>query len=241
MKVCVAQTNAVTDIAQNIAVHKKLTELAAGNGAEIIIFPELSITGYEPKMAEDLATTPNDKRFDVFQRLSDENNLTIGIGVPLRTADGITISLLIFQPELPRATYHKKYIHPDEEPYFVSQENTIGLLGADRDVALAICYEISVPAHAEDAHDAGAKVYIASVAKSGAKINFSLERMAEIAGKYSMAVLMSDCVGYLNNTEFAGKSSAWNSKGQLVGQLDDRSEGILIYDSKTEESKSQNI
>jgi predicted amidohydrolase len=49
MKICAAQTRPVRgDIQTNIDNHKKLIDLAVSNGADIIIFPELSLTGYEP-------------------------------------------------------------------------------------------------------------------------------------------------------------------------------------------------
>jgi predicted amidohydrolase len=239
MRACVAQTNPINgDISRNIEAHKKLTGLAAQQAADIIIFPELSITGYVPIASKELATTAADNTFDVFQTLSDQHNLTIGIGAPLRFNNGITISLIIFQPQLPRDVYHKKHVHPDEEPFFVSRENTIGLIGPERDVALAICYETAVPAHGEDAQRFGAKVYIASSAKSRAKIEFSLERMAQIAREHSMITLMSDCVGSAEGREFAGRSSAWDNTGNLTGQLDESSEGILIYDAETGETTS---
>ncbi len=50
-----------------------------------------------------------------------------------------------------------------------------------------------------------------------------------------MTVIMSNCVGYCDNFESGGKSSAWNNKGVLAGQLNDRDEGILIFDTGTQE------
>jgi len=54
------------DIQSNIKNHKILIDLAVYNGADTIIFPELSLTGYEPELAKKLATTPDDSRFDDF-------------------------------------------------------------------------------------------------------------------------------------------------------------------------------
>jgi predicted amidohydrolase len=68
MKICVAQTKPVKgDIQANVENHKKIINLAINNGAGIIIFPELSITGYEPALAKALATDINDSRLDDFQ------------------------------------------------------------------------------------------------------------------------------------------------------------------------------
>jgi predicted amidohydrolase len=46
MKICVVQTRPIKgDIARNIVQHKHLIDLATANGADIVFFPELSITG----------------------------------------------------------------------------------------------------------------------------------------------------------------------------------------------------
>ena len=74
-------------------------------------------------------------------------------------------------------------------------------------------------------------MYIASVAKSADGVEKAFKHFPEIAGKYSVPVLMANCVGPCDNFESVGKTSIWNSKGQLVGQLNDVSEGILIIDT----------
>ena len=117
MKICIAQTRAVKgDIGQNIIHHKELAELAALRSAQIIIFPELSLTGYEPELANALATNKDDERFNELQQVSDEKNIVIGAGIPVRSDKGILIGMIIFRPLQPRQIYFKQYLHPDEEP-----------------------------------------------------------------------------------------------------------------------------
>ncbi|GAA4396499.1 carbon-nitrogen hydrolase family protein [Nibrella viscosa] len=235
MKLCVAQTRPVKgDIQRNTANHKKLIDLAVADGADIIIFPELSISGYEPELANEVATTLEDSRFDIFQAISNRHRITIGVGVPIRTVRGIWISLLIFQPEQPRQLYAKQYLHPDEEPYFVSGQPTTGLIGDKTRIALAICYEISVPEHAERAHELEAGIYLASVAKSVAGVEKATETLAGVAQTYAMPVLMANCIGHCDNFDCGGKSSVWNAKGELLGQLDDAHEGLLLFDTETQ-------
>jgi predicted amidohydrolase len=60
-KICVAQTRPVKgDIQSNINSHKNLINLAVAIVAELIIFPELSLTGYDPTLAKELATSAHD-------------------------------------------------------------------------------------------------------------------------------------------------------------------------------------
>jgi predicted amidohydrolase len=236
MRICVAQTRPVKgDIQKNIAHHKKLINLAIANSADTIIFPELSITGYEPALAKELATDPDDTRFDNFQKISDINQLTIGIGVPTKNGAGTCISMVLFQPNQKRQTYSKQYLHPDEETFFVCGQNSIELTGYNTNTALAICYEISVPAHADNAFKNGAEIYIASVAKSVIGVEKAIKRLSEIGNNYSMTVLMSNCIGECDGMECGGNTSVWNNKGLLKGQLNDTDEGILVFDTDTQE------
>lgn len=234
MKLCVAQVNAVKgDIRSNIENHKKIIDLAISYGADTIIFPELSITGYEPTLAKDLAISINDQCLNDFQGISDAGNVTIGVGAPLKADAGVSISMVLFQPGKEREVYAKKYLHADEDPYFVSGQSTVSLLGEESDVALAICYELSVPEHAEDAYKSGAAVYIASAVKSVGGIDKALARLAEIGEQYEMAVLLANAVGESDGFECAGRSAIWDNGGLLVKQLDTTSEGILVFDTKT--------
>ena len=232
MKISVAQTRLIKgNIEANILNHRRLIDLAIAEKVELIIFPELSITGYEPELAEELATTQDDKRFDVFQELSDNHHITIGIGVPTRSDLGIRISTVIFQQNQPRQTYSKQHLHSSETPFFVAGSHYTFL--SNNQVALAICYELSIPEHSANAFRNGANVYIASTVNSYNGVDKDLNILANIAKNYSMTVFMANCIGQTGEYNCAGKSSVWNSEGILMGQMDDKNEGILIFDTES--------
>ncbi|MBN9386057.1 MAG: carbon-nitrogen hydrolase family protein [Chitinophagaceae bacterium] len=237
MKIAVAQTKPVTgDIQKNIGRHKILIDLAVSRGVDTIIFPELSLTGYEPPMAAAWAISPDDSRLDELSMASEEGGITIGAGVPTRHAEGTRIGMILFQPGKPRRLYAKRYLHADEEPFFVSGPADTGLIGEGNRLALAICYEISVPQHAEDAFASGAKFYVASVVKSPRNIDKALTRLSQISRDFSVPVLMANSIGQADGETCAGMTSVWNDKGQLIQQLDDTHEGILILDTDTQEA-----
>jgi predicted amidohydrolase len=235
MKICVAQTRPVTgDIQQNIVRHKEFINRATSFGADMIIFPELSLTGYEPTLAKALAVDPHDNRLDDFQTISNAQKVTIGAGIPIRTEKGITISMILFQPHRERLAYAKKYIHPDEEEFFIPGQNFPTIAIAGNTVAFAICFELSVQAHADEAFKNRAAVYIASVAKFTNGVDKATQRLSEIAGTRNVPVLMSNAIGAADGGMCAGNTAAWNSKGILLAHLDESHEGILILDTKTE-------
>jgi predicted amidohydrolase len=234
MKICVAQTKSSKgDIKRNVAHHLHCIDLAAAAGAGTIVFPELSITGYEPTLAKELAMTLDDQRLDDFQHRSDARQITIGVGAPITITGGLMIGMVIFQPQQARQLYTKQYLHPDEEPFFVSGTPSTGLMGA-LPIALAICYETSVPAHSERAFQSGAQFYLASVIKSPSGMEKASIILAEGTKKYGIPVLLSNGVGMADGDVCGGKTSVWNKQGVLIGQLNEQDEGLLIYDSETE-------
>lgn len=234
MKICAVQTRPLKgDFQGNIGNHLKLIDLALLYDASIIIFPELSLTGYEPELAKDLAIDLYDSRLDCFQKISNSRLVILGVGAPLKNHGGICIGMVLFQPNKPGQAYTKKYLHPDEKEFFISGQGSAAITGQGAGIALAICYELSVPEHSENAFKNGASIYIASAVKSVNGIDKACKSLSEIANRYSMVVLLANCVGQSGGYECAGKTSAWNNEGVLTGQLDDSSEGILIIDTVT--------
>lgn len=235
MKIAVAQTRPIKgDISANIKTHRKLIDLAISYKADAIFFPELSITGYEPELAKELVTNQDGKEFDNFQEISNKNKITIGLGMPTKSNSGIKISMIIFQPDTPRQTYSKQQLHSDEFPYFVNGEEQIILTVDNKKIAPAICYESLQTDHSVNAKKLGAEIYVASVAKSQNGIDKAMTHYPAVAKKFSMPVLMSNCVGFCDNFESVGQSSVWTKQGNLAGQLDEKSEEILIFDTETE-------
>jgi predicted amidohydrolase len=236
MKISIAQTRPIKgDILANIEKHKMLIEVASSLKATSIFFPELSLTGYEPELAKDLVTNQEDNRLDCFQQISDRNRITIGLGIPTKTKTGIQISMIVFQPDKPRQTYSKQQLHSDEFPYFEKGDQQIVLNIDNKKVVPAICYESLQPDHSDKASKLGAEIYLASVAKSKNGVNKALTYYPQVSMKYSIPVLMSNCIGSCDNFVSAGFSAVWSKQGRLVGQLDDKNEGILIFDTESEQ------
>lgn len=237
MKIALAQVQPVKgNINENIAQHLRFINAAIDNNANAIFFPELSLTCYEPSLAEALATAIDDNRLSVFQPVSDENNIVVGLGVPTKSAAGIRISMIVFQPNMPREIYSKQHLHEDELPYFVPGNEQKYVTIENTKIALAICYESLLLHHAESASREGMDVYLASVAKSANGVAKAYRHYPKIAADYSIPVLMTNSTGYCDNFQSTGSSAAWNSDGSLSGKLDENNEGILIYDTETGKS-----
>ena len=97
MKISAAQSKSDKgNIKSNIENHKKWIYIAVSEKVDLIIFPELSLTGYEPALAEELSTVQNDPGLDEFQKINDLKSITIIVGLPTKSESGILISMVIF-------------------------------------------------------------------------------------------------------------------------------------------------
>jgi predicted amidohydrolase len=238
MKICIAQTKSEKGkIQENIQNHLRIVKRAIKLNSKLIIFPELSITNYEPDLSKELATDIENEIFNQFQELSDKNKITIGIGMPTKAIDGINISMLIFQSNEKRVVYSKQMLHSDELPYFVCGTDQVILNIKEKKIAVGICYETLQRKHFLNTNKKGADIYIASVAKPKGGIEKAFIHFPEIAKEFNTPVLMSNCVGYCDNFMSVGQSAIWNKKGELIEQLDSKNQGILIYDTETESVK----
>jgi predicted amidohydrolase len=153
--------------------------------------------------------------------------------MPTPGEKGILISMIIFQPGMPRQTYSKQQLHTDELPFFTPGNYQTLLSIGNCKVAPAICYESLQTTHAENAYQLGAAIYVASVAKSQTGISKALQHYPEIARRFSMPVLMANAVGYCDNFESAGQTAVWDKNGNLTAKLEEKSAGIIVFDTTT--------
>ena len=235
MRICAVQTRPFAgDIARNIEVHLDMIKAALAFNVDLIVFPELSITGYEPKLAKRLAIRPEDERLNLFQKISDQSSTTICVGAPLRQDLGVQIGMVIFQPDKSRFIYAKQHLHSDEVPFFIPGRHQVHFQVNDLCVAPAICYESMLPVHVQRARDGGASIYLASVAKSAEGMTSAFSYFPNMATEYDMTVLLANCIGKNDDLIGAGQSAVWDRKGELSGHLNEIDEGILVYDTHTD-------
>lgn len=242
MKICIAQTASKKgQIQQNIENHLAFVKRAIQFNADLIVFPELSITNYEPDLARALATTIEDPVFNPFQVLSDKNNISIGIGMPIQANDGIHIGMIVFEPNTTRKFYAKQMLHTDELPYFVGGTEQLFLNIKTSKIALGICYETLQRTHFLYAQQAGIDIYIASVAKPQRGIEKAYQHFHQISNEFNIPILMSNCIGDCDNFKSVGQSAIWNKNGELLDQLDPRTQGLLIYNTQTQKAEKEQL
>ncbi|MEC7781880.1 MAG: carbon-nitrogen hydrolase family protein [Bacteroidota bacterium] len=231
MKICLAQIAPHRgNVQKNMEIHKKWIERAIHEQADLIAFPELSLTGYEPQKSKALAFSEHDERLDLFKQLSDTYKITIAIGVPTTSKTGIHISMFIFQPQQERKLYSKQHLHVDELPFFTPGTEQLIFKVSHTTIAPAICFDSLQKEHAENAFGLGAAIYLASVAKSETGMKKAYMHYPKIAKKHAFPVACVNNIGFCDNFYGAGQSAIWNGKGDLIAALSKDQEGLLLYD-----------
>lgn len=228
MKFAAAQiSSSAGDWEANINKHIIFIERAAAQGADLIVFPELSLTGYEPTLAKALARSTVDPIFNPLTKAAAENNVTVCAGAPIRGQILARIGMLIFYPDGNRGTYYKQLLHEDELPFFeAGTEQSVIKIGDNRLIP-AICYESMQLQHLRNALALRPSTYLASVSKSSSGMKQAHEYFSDVSASQSLHVCLVNAVGNNDNFVAAGMSACWNNEGALLGKLDDKQEGIL--------------
>lgn len=232
MKLCAAQLASLKgDVQGNLQRHLQVVRQAAALGAELVMFPELSLTGYEPTLARALANNSWADVLAPLQALSDAHRIIITVGLPLMAEGDVRIGMPILRPGLPPLFYAKQRLHADELQWFVAGDQPVVFAAGEHHLAPAICYESMFSSHAEQARTLGADVYLVSVAKTTQGIAAGLEHYPRIARRCAMPVLMANCVGPADSFVGAGQSAVWDRQGHLLGALGREEQALLVYDT----------
>lgn len=205
------------DISRNVERHVALVREAAGHGARFVLFPELSLIGYELAIACDAFVTHNDSRLDVLRTQAQELGVTIVAGAPYADErGGLRIAALSFLPDGRTTIYTKQHLHPGEDEVFLPGDGGELLASQGEKVALAVCADISQSSHAERAAKSGASVYAASVLISCKGYDTDVGLLRGYAKDFRMPVVMANHGGMTGGWVSAGRSGVWDAHGELV-------------------------
>lgn len=240
--IAVAQTcPARGDVDTNLDQHLRLARVAAAAGARVVLFPELSLTGYEMDLAAELAFTAGDPRLEPLTRAATSHALTLVIGAPVRLTSGLHIGALIIPPDRPATIYTKHRlgafgeharcdgtVPPAESTVFnPGTLNPPVALGTSH-AALAICADVGDPAHVERAAAAGAGTCLASMFLIPSEYEADATRLAAYSARHGMVVALANFGGPTGGLAAAGRSAIWSAAGDVLVQLGPSGAGVAV-------------
>jgi predicted amidohydrolase len=213
------------DLRWNVANHLRFCRAAAGQGVDLLVFPELSLTGYELALAPRCVVDPEDAALDPLR----DTGLTVAAGAPVRGADGqLHIGLLVFLRDGSCRVHTKVHVHSSEMPPYAPGPGGPPLPIAETSVGLAICADASHPQHAAQAARAGARVYAASVMIEEDAYARKTALLQGYAREHRMAVLMANYSGITGGCASAGKSAIWAEDGSLLAIAPPSDEVLVV-------------
>ncbi|MEJ6816307.1 carbon-nitrogen hydrolase family protein [Pseudomonas sp. LF-5] len=218
------------DLAANIARHKRFMTVAAAQGVELLVFPELSLTGYEGAVAASLAIHPQDPVLQPLRDLARELNVTTVVGMPVRLPEKpvVLIGALILGADGSLGVYTKQHLHSGEEVIYAEGQGGPTLDVAGKTVALAVCADFSYASHAAAAAEQGADIYAAGVLISEKGYAPDTALLQGYARQHSMVVLMANHGGSTGGWVSAGRSAIWSADGSLIVAAPDAGDVLVV-------------
>src|SRR3954453_16447868 len=237
MRLALAQINSVVgDLAGNRDRVVARIEEARETGADVVLFPELVITGYPP---EDLLLRPGflrAARREVEAIAKAAHGLTALVGAPHLDTDLYNACYVLARREI-RSIYRKRYLPNygvfDEDRYFAPGHDLLLLRFGDALVGPTICEDVWQPGPpATDLALAGAQL-VANISASPFHVGKDREReeMLKVRARdNSCFVAFCNAVGGQDELIFDGNSVVLDDEGVVLARGAGFEEELLVVD-----------
>jgi predicted amidohydrolase len=194
------------DVASNAREHARLIRAAA---ARLVVFPELSLTGYE---LDAETVPPDDERLGVIVGACRETKSVALVGAPVRGDDGRRhIGMLRVSADGAEVAYRKSYLGGDEPPRFSPGDGPVVIDVDGWRVGLGICKDTGVDRHIADNAALELDLYAAGLVHHPEELELQDERgvgIARACGAYvAFASFAGPTGGGFGRT--AGTSTIW--------------------------------
>jgi predicted amidohydrolase len=240
--IAVAQTvPARGNIEANIQQHLRLAEVAAGWQAQVLVFPELSLTGYELDLADASAFSAADPRLAPLVEACAAQAMTVVAGAPVRLDTRLHAGAFIIGPDGSVGLYTKHHlgafqdsaghdgvVPPAERTVFEPGSlNPLVRFGGNT-AAVAVCADAGRPSHPRQAARRGARTYLASMFVIPSEFAAETANLEASAVQYSMAVAFANYGGPTGGLAAAGGSTIWSENGDLLARLESTGSGVAF-------------
>lgn len=210
LTIAVAQPHIVShDVAANVATHAAVVRAA---GTRVVVFPELSLTGYEL----DASTVHiGDPRLAPLVEACASCGTLALVGAPI---EGPHIAMLAVDGGGVSVAYRKINVAGDEPARFVPGDKPVAFDVDGWRLGLAICRDTGEPRHAADTVALGVDAYVAGVAEDSPEV--LAERAHRTATTHGVWVAVASFAGPTGGgfDTTAGRSTVVNPAGEVVAR-----------------------
>jgi len=217
LTVAVAQPRSVPyDVAANALAHAAAIREA---GARVVVFPELSLTGYE---LDAPAVAPDDPRLmPIVEACAETGSVAlVGSPVPGDTAEDRCIGILAIDGSGARVAYRKMWLGGAETGMFAAGGEPAAVEVDGHRLGLAVCRDTGIPQHAVDTIALGVDGYVAGVLETEEDGGVPAERSARIARDHGVWVAIASFAGSTGGgyDRAAGRSIIRAADGSVVAE-----------------------
>ncbi|MFF2305766.1 carbon-nitrogen hydrolase family protein [Streptomyces sp. NPDC058128] len=220
------------DIAANVRTVADMVRAAGAEGARVVVFAELCLSGYEPTLIRDtpdLVLTEDDARLEPVREACRAVSAAAVVNGPVRTADGRpAVTTLVVGPEGELlARYDKQHLYGIEREVFApgTADGRFTLDGIR--FATATCYDNRFPDLAERAAADTCAVYLAS-SVLGAD-NDSFETVYPVRARdFGLYVVLGNVLGANEDGVGCGAAGAWGPDGGRIADAGPDKAGFVL-------------
>lgn len=217
----------VGDVSGNLGRSEQLAREAIAAGARLVLFPELSLTGYHLDLAHEEWFVLADDRLDGLRCVAAEAGVVVVVGAPVKHEGKRNLASVVLGAGEDRLAA-KMHLHGAEADVFDAGEDVLVVDVDGIPVGFAICLDTAFASHAELVRDAGAAVYAASVIYTEGEERKQAVRMAARALDNGMAVVCANQGGLPCGSRSAGGSGVWDTTGGQVARVKGPDEEIVV-------------
>jgi NAD+ synthase (glutamine-hydrolysing) len=224
----------VGDLEGNARLVRENIARARDEGAELVLFPELVLTGYPPEdllLNEHFLQAAQQSLADV---ATEAEGIVAMVGFPERT-DDVYNALAVLEGGEVRAVYRKtrlpNYGVFDEQRYFQAGEDAVVLDIGNARVGLTICEDIWLPGHpaAEEALAGSTLIVNASASPYFAGKGRQREQMLVQRARDNLsAIAFCNCVGGQDELVFDGHSVVIDHEGMVLARAPQFAEALTL-------------
>ena len=221
---------AALDVAANAVRHAAAVRASS---ARVVVFPELSLTGYE---LDAPTVAPDDPRLAPLVEACRATDTVALAGAPV---DGPYIGMLAIDGDGARVAYRKQHPHTSEERFQAGPSPEVLEVDGWR-LGLAICRDTGVAAHVAETAALGIDAYVAGVVDPPAGEIVAAERARRVNREFGVWVAVSSFAGPTGGgyAETAGRSGIWAPDGRVEARAG-RAPGEIARATMVAESLAQ--
>jgi predicted amidohydrolase len=220
-------------VAANVAAHLRLVRAAARQGAALVVFPELSLTGYELDRIGDPAcdVVLDDPRLGPLRVACRESGTVAVVGAPVPVdGGGRLLAALVIGADGTVSVCAKTRLHGAETEHFVAGRQARVHPVAGVVVGLAVCADLSDPGHAAESVSLGAQLYAVGALVSQAGYEMDADQLVDRARTHRMPVVLANHGAPTGGWQPAGRSAVWDAEGRLVAEAPVSGEHLVVAD-----------